>query len=58
MDRNKRLVLIRITEESRDKIKYLAGKLGLKQVTVLEYILNGKINRRDLCSKDIVLRKI
>lgn len=37
------LVLIRITTESRDKIKELAEKKGLKMVTVLEYILSGKI---------------
>ena len=42
------LVLIRITEESRDKIKLLAEDKGLKMVSVLEYILAGKININEL----------
>lgn len=37
------LTLIRITIESRDKIRELAEQTGLKQITVLEYLIKGKI---------------
>lgn len=47
-NKNKGLALIRITVESRDKIKNLAEKKGLKLITVLEYILNGKIKINEL----------
>ena len=40
--------LIRITIETRDKIRNLAKKKGLAQVTILEYILNGKIDYKEL----------
>lgn len=39
---------ITITRETKDKIKILAAKLGLKQITVLEYLLNGKLNLKEL----------
>lgn len=42
------LKVIRIKEETYDKIKILADKLGYKQITVLEYLLNGKIKLEDL----------
>ena len=45
--RNK-LEKIRITEETKKKIKHLAEKYNLKQVTVLEYLLSGKINLEEL----------
>jgi len=46
--RRKTQTLIRISIESRDKIKNLAEKLGYAQVTVLEYILKGKIKIDEL----------
>jgi len=48
---SKNLVLIRITEESRDRIKLLAEAKGLKMVSVLEYILSGKIKIEELSNK-------
>ena len=42
------LVLIRITETTRDAIKTLAEQKGLKQITVLEYLLSGKIKLSEL----------
>jgi len=42
------LTLIRITTRSRDKIKKYAEKKGLKMVTVLEYLIEGKIKYKDL----------
>lgn len=42
------LTIIRITKETKMKIEKLAKKLKLKQITVLEYLLNGKINLEDL----------
>ena len=42
------LKTIRITEETYNKIKYLAEKRNLKQITILEYLLNGKIGLDDL----------
>jgi hypothetical protein len=43
-----KLTLIRITEPTKAKIKVLADKKGLKQVTVLEYLLNGQLPLTDL----------
>ena len=40
--------LIRITEKTKAKIKTLATKRGQAQVTVLEYLLHGKIDLKDL----------
>jgi predicted DNA-binding protein len=42
------LKVIRIKEETYDRIKLLSEKLGYKQITVLEYLLNGKIKLEDL----------
>jgi predicted CopG family antitoxin len=42
------LKTIRITEETYNKIKELAEKKGLKQITILEYLLKGKIGLEDL----------
>ena len=39
---------IRITTKTKDKIKQLAIKKNLKQITVLEYLLNKKINLNEL----------
>lgn len=39
---------ITITQETKDKIKLLAEQKNLKQVTVLEYLLNGKIELSEL----------
>ena len=44
-----KLTQIRITEKTRDKIAALAKKKGLRQVTVLEYLLSGEINLKELC---------
>lgn len=44
-----KLVKICITKETKDKIKYLAEKKGLKQITILEYLLKGKIGLEELC---------
>ena len=40
--------LIRITIKTRDKIRKLAKKRGLAQITILEYILSGEINIKEL----------
>jgi len=42
------LTLIRISARTRDKIKKLAAKKKLKNVTILEYLLSGKIPLEDL----------
>lgn len=47
-----RQVLIRITKETKDKIADLAARKGLAQVTVLEYLLKGKINLNELKNYD------
>lgn len=39
---------ITIKKETKDKIKILAARLGLKQITVLEYLLNGKLDLEEL----------
>ena len=44
-------VLIRITKASHFKIKKLAAQKELKQITILEYLLNGKISLKEF--KDI-----
>lgn len=40
--------VIRIVSSTKLKVKKLAEKLGLKEVTTLEYLLNGKINIKEL----------
>lgn len=40
--------LIRITKDTKEKIKKLAGEYGYAQVTVLEYLLSGKIKLSEL----------
>lgn len=47
-DQQKNFTLIRITKETKDKIDNLAEKLGLKQITTIEYLLNGKISLEEL----------
>jgi antitoxin component of RelBE/YafQ-DinJ toxin-antitoxin module len=42
------LVQIRITAETKERIEKLAADKNLKQVTVLEYLLRGKINLKEL----------
>jgi len=42
------LTLIRITESTKKRVKKLADKKGLKQVTVLEYLLKGVIQIKEL----------
>ena len=44
---------IRITTETKKRIKNLATQRNLKQVTVLEYLLNGKINLEELTASNI-----
>jgi hypothetical protein len=39
---------ITITKKTKQKIIKLAEKLGLKQVTVLEYLLSGKLDLEEL----------
>lgn len=46
--RQSNLTLIRITIETKQKIKNLAAKKNLKQITTLEYLLLGKININEL----------
>lgn len=48
MDRKDKFSKITITKETKAKIIDLANKKGLKQVTVLEYLLCGKIPREEL----------
>lgn len=45
---NKGLRIIRITSETLEKIRILAEKKNLKMITVLEYLLKGKINIKEL----------
>jgi hypothetical protein len=45
---NKDLSQVRITKETKTKIEKLALKFGFKQVTILEYLLNGKISLKEL----------
>jgi hypothetical protein len=45
---NKDLSQVRITKETKAKIEKLAVKFGYKQVTVLEYLLKGKISLKEL----------
>lgn len=40
--------VIRITRETKGKIKNLAVEKGYKEVTVLEYLLNGRIDLSEL----------
>ena len=40
----KDLKLVRVMPETKYKLEKLSAKKGLKQLTVLEYLLNGKIN--------------
>ena len=47
MERNK-LKLVRIMPKTKHKIERLANRRGLKQITVLEYLLNGKIDISEL----------
>jgi hypothetical protein len=47
-DKQKNFTLIRITKESKDKIDNLAETLNLKQITVLEYLLSGKLSLEEL----------
>ena len=39
---------IRITVETRNKIRILAKEKGMAQITILEYLLNGKIPIEEL----------
>lgn len=39
---------IRITKKTKEKIKQLSDKKKLKQVTVLEYLLKGKLSIDEL----------
>ena len=43
--------LIRIKTTSRDKLKKYAENKNLKMVTVLEYLIEGKISYKDLNKK-------
>jgi len=40
--------LIRISIDTKEKIRKLCKKTGYKQITVLEYLLNGKIDLKEL----------
>lgn len=40
--------VIRITKETKDKIGILAKEKGFKEITILEYLLNGKIDLDEL----------
>lgn len=44
--------LIRITKRTNQKISKLAREKGLANVTVLEYLLNGKISISELDKKN------
>lgn len=39
---------ITITKETKEKVIKLAKKYNYKQITTLEYLLNGKIDLKDL----------
>lgn len=41
-------VPIKITVKTKAKIENLAAKYGYKQITVLEYLLSGKIDLKEL----------
>lgn len=43
--------VIRIMTPTKKSIKILAGEKNLKMVTVLEYLLNGKIDIKELNNK-------
>ena len=40
--------LIRISIDTKEKIRKLCKKTGYKQITVLEYLLSGKIDLKEL----------
>ena len=42
------MAVIRISLNQKNRIEKLAKKLGLKQITVLEYLLTGKLRIEDL----------
>jgi len=46
--RQSNMTLIRITIETKQKIKNLAAKKNLKKITTLEYLLLGKIELKEL----------
>jgi len=46
------LELIRITSETKNKIKQIAKEKGFKQITVLEYLLKGKISIKEFKKYD------
>lgn len=43
-----KLAKIRITFETKNKIAGMAKKKGLKEITILEYLLSGKIPLEEL----------
>ena len=48
ISRRKFIKVIGITEQTKYKIEKLAEKYGYSQVTILEYLLNGKISLNEL----------
>lgn len=42
------MAIIRITAKTKSRILILAKNKNLKQITILEYLLNGKINIKEL----------
>jgi hypothetical protein len=48
MNRRKGLAKITLTVETKERIKKLASQKNLKQITVLEYLLKGKIKLEEL----------
>lgn len=47
-DKQSNLSMVRITKDSLEKLKVLAEKKNLKIITILEYILSGKISIKEL----------
>jgi len=48
MSKQEAMTIVRIMKETKAKLDKLAKKKGLKQITTLEYLLNGKINLEEL----------
>lgn len=46
------ITTIGITIKTKEKIKKMADEMKFKQITILEYLLNGKININELKKYD------
>ena len=50
--------VIRITKETKDRITELSKKTGLKEITVLEYLIKGKLKLNNIKKSYEVLQRI